>query len=363
MDRAWRSVTPNTTSVKHMRILHAAVEVSGVASELARHQRSLGHDAVALSYRPHRFQYVSDITFPHWPAATAARKLWTTLSTTSRAVPRYDVFHLHAFQTLLPYMVDVPILRALGRTVIVHFHGCDVKQTIASTHPQAVHCPRCTLRDSCALHPQRWRRTIAERFADVIACSTPDLLDVTPGARYVPNPIDVGRWSPEGDADDAWRRRANPPMVVLHVPSDPLLKGTEHVVSAVDDLQRRSVPVRLHLAQGVAHQDMPSLYRSADVVVDQLYFGWYGLAAVEAMMTGRPVVAYLRPDLRERYDPPVVQADPGNLASVLESLYRQTPDERHELGVRGRRYAIDRHAGETVAQEWIELYQEAGAHA
>jgi glycosyltransferase involved in cell wall biosynthesis len=342
-----------------MRILHAAVEISGVASELARQQRALGHDALALSYRPHRFQYASDVTVPDWGSASTARKLWTTLRTTARVLPRYDVFHLHAFQTLLPYMVDAPLLRALGRTVIVHFHGCDVKQTVAATNPDKVHCPRCALLDSCALGPQRRRRAMAERFADMTVCSTPDLLDAVPGARYVPNPVDIDRWSAASDggggkADDEW--------LILHVPSDPRLKGTEHVVSAVDGLRRRGLPVRLQLVQGVAHHDMPALYRSAGVVVDQLYFGWYGVTAVEAMATGRPVVAYLRPDLRERYAPPVAQADPDSIGRVLEEMYSR-PDRGLALGERGRRYAIEQHAGEAVGRQWIDLYREAGANA
>ena len=111
-----------------MKILHAANLTAGVPTVLARGQRALGHTAHSLAYIRHPFGYPSDLPIPNWRRGHWLMRLPTLLRTVAELVPRYDVFHLNASLTLLPYMLDLPLLRSLGKTVVVHFHGCEVRQ-------------------------------------------------------------------------------------------------------------------------------------------------------------------------------------------------------------------------------------------
>ena len=75
-----------------------------------------------------------------------------------------------------------------------------------------------------------------------------------------------------------------------------------------------------------------------------LTFGWFGSNVREAMMLGKPVVCYLRPEWLERMrreipdyidELPIVSATPETVEGVLKDLVRD-PERRRELGERGR---------------------------
>ena len=64
------------------------------------------------------------------------------------------------------------------------------------------------------------------------------------------------------------------------------------------------------------------LIRSADIVVDQVLLGLYGVLACEAMAAGRLVLGHVGERLRARVpaDVPVVETTPDDLAEVLDHV-------------------------------------------
>jgi glycosyltransferase involved in cell wall biosynthesis len=103
---------------------------------------------------------------------------------------------------------------------------------------------------------------------------------------------------------------------------------------------------------------MPEFLAGCDILVDQLMMGWYGLFAIEGMAERRPVVSYLREDLRPRYpDCPIVSAEPETLHAVLRDLVRD-PARRALLGERGARFARDQHDTKVVGERLLRVYRE-----
>ena len=74
---------------------------------------------------------------------------------------------------------------------------------------------------------------------------------------------------------------------------------------------------------------MKALVWSCDVVVDQILFGSYGVASVEAMAAGRVVVGRLRDDVKARLPevPNIVDATPEDITEVISSIL----DRREEM--------------------------------
>jgi glycosyltransferase involved in cell wall biosynthesis len=332
------------TRSRPARILHAPTNVAGIAGLLARAQRDLGFDATSVQYARHAYGFGADRTLGLDPRSSLARKAAAVGGFALRALARYDVFHFYFGHTLLPSpFPDLPLLRALGKRVVFHFCGCDVRdraETLRKYDTSA--CAECTSR-SCLT-----KRRPRASWADAVFVSTPDLLEFVPGARVVPGPIDLAAWPPRPP-------RTTPvspadPVRIVHAPSDREKKGTRFVVDAVGRLARAGYPVELLMLEGVPHDQVAALCRRADIGVDQLLIGAYGTAAVEMMASGLPVVCRIREDLRPRYpaDLPVVSAGPHDVFERLDWLIRD-PERRADLGRRGVAYVRREHEMHAVA--------------
>jgi glycosyltransferase involved in cell wall biosynthesis len=102
--------------------------------------------------------------------------------------------------------------------------------------------------------------------------------------------------------DPARWRAGHPPLtggvpVVAYVPSNSPLKGGPQVDEQLAALEREGLIVYRRLERIPAEQ-MPDVYRQADIVLDQFRIGDYGVAACEAMAAGRLVIGHVHADVR-----------------------------------------------------------------
>src|SRR5205085_5111075 len=128
---------------------------------------------------------------------------------------------------------------------------------------------------------------------------------------------------------DDWRPspvEPGPVLRIAHAPSKRAVKGTAGVLAAVDSLRARGAPVELDLIEGVPNREARLRYAAADVVIDQLKVGWYGMLAIESMALAKPVVVHLdeqaATETEEAFglELPLIRASEGNLEDVLAGL-------------------------------------------
>jgi glycosyltransferase involved in cell wall biosynthesis len=142
----------------------------------------------------------------------------------------------------------------------------------------------------------------------------------------------------------------------VHAPSSRRRKGSEHVIAAVEALD-----ADLDLVEGLHHDEAFERYRGADVVVDQLNAGWYGLFAIEAMALGKPVVTFLHDEAVRRTEAafattvPLVSATAETLREALRPLVAD-PARRRGLGAASRAYVESVHDLEQVTDRLLALY-------
>jgi glycosyltransferase involved in cell wall biosynthesis len=140
------------------------------------------------------------------------------------------------------------------------------------------------------------------------------------------------------------------------------VKGTEAVIAAVDSLRGRGAPIELDLIEGVPNREARLRYAAADVIVDQLKIGWYGMFAIESMALAKPVVVHLDEEAAAETEEafglelPLVRADEGNLENVLAGLL-EVRETLPELGRRSRAYVERVHAHTSVAKRVLEIYE------
>ena len=110
------------------------------------------------------------------------------------------------------------------------------------------------------------------------------------------------------------------------------------------------------LVEGLSNEVVRATMREVDVLADQFVITGYGLAAVEAMASGLPVMCNLEDDHVMRIyrlysffgECPIVSASPELIADRLRLLVTR-PDLRRQLGEAGRRY-VERYHSEAATQ-------------
>ncbi len=228
------------------------------------------------------------------------------------------------------FVDDLPALRSVGIRPAVVFHGSDIR--LPSDHARMyADSPFVDASDEYVVRLEqsvlRHRAALSD-FDGPVFVSTPDLLDFLPDATWLPLAVDIAPFEQVAQSRPAALERSRP--VVVHAPSNPRLKGTESIEATLTALAEDGL-IDYRRLSGVPHAQMAAFIADADVVVDQVVLGNPGVLAVEAMAAGRVVVAHIAEPVRlrmadrdpESQGPPIVEATPATLRSVIEDVVAQ----------------------------------------
>jgi glycosyltransferase involved in cell wall biosynthesis len=174
--------------------------------------------------------------------------------------------------------------------------------------------------------------------------------------------LDVASWPAKTTYSGADGRSG--PVRVMHAPNHRGVKGTEFFLAAVETLRREGLDIDLELVEGRPNEEVRRLMREVDVFADQFILTGYGLAAVEAMATGLPVMCNLEDDhvvrLYRLYsffgECPAVSASPELIVDRLRLLVTR-PGLRRQLGEAGRRYVERFHSEATTQYLFGSIYR------
>ncbi|PKQ18347.1 MAG: hypothetical protein CVT68_03850 [Actinobacteria bacterium HGW-Actinobacteria-8] len=178
--------------------------------------------------------------------------------------------------------------------------------------------------------------------------STPDLLHWLPDATWLPVVVDPAHWR----RAPANARTTGPPVVV-HAPSSPWLKGTDRIEPMLRRLEEEGV-IEYRQIVGIPHAAMPDFYADADIVLDQFVLGIYGVAACEAMASGRLVMSHVedftRATVRERtgLELPVFEVTIESLEVELRRAVAE-PEAFNDLRMEGPAFVEAVHDGRRSA--------------
>jgi len=305
-----------------VRVTHCPVNTAGIPWTNVQALRARGVDARLVVFNRYKLHPEADVDLHR--SGGLLRQQAVQWRAFARLARQTDVFHFYFGLTLLPKSVQFPLLRTLGKRSVMHFLGSDI---------------RGHSRDELA-----W----AERAGARVVGSY-DAIRWVPDAQVIPPGIDVRAIEPVPPGD-----RERP--VVLHAPSSRAKKGTEHVVAACEELG-----VELEIVEGLDHREAFERYRNADVIVDQLSAGWYGVFAIEAMALGKPVVTFLHDEAVRKTEEafgvevPIVNATKEKLANALRPLV-ESAGERQRVGRASRAYVEEVHDLERMTDRLLALY-------
>ena len=313
----------HTRPERPLRVTICPVNTAGIPWTTAEALRRRGVEARLVVFERYRLHGEADESLDLAGRGLAARQAaqWRAFA---RLLPRTDVFHFVFGLTLVPQSLQFPLLRAARRKSVMHYLGSDIRG-----------------------------KTPAElaygRKADAEVVGSWDAIRWVPHAEVIPPGIDLASVEPVPPSD-----RARP--LIVHAPSSRRRKGTEAVVAACEGLD-----ADLELVEGLPHDEAFARYRNADIVVDQLKAGWYGVFAIEAMALGKPVVTFLHDEAVRRTEEatgttvPIVNAAAETLRARLEPLVADA-ELRRRTGAASRAYVERVHDVERVTDRLLELY-------
>jgi len=309
--------------VGQLRVVHCPVNFAGIGWTNVQALRRKGIEARLVVFNTQPAHPEADENL-HLPRGPAWRRQAVQLRALAKLLPSTDVFHFYFGLTLVPKRIQFPILKAVRKKSVFHFVGSDIR----GKSP-----------DELAYG----------RLADAQIVGSYDAARWIPEAEVVPPGIDLSAIEPVPP-------RADGPVRVAHAALSRRRKGTELVVAACDELG-----LELDVIENVRHDEVGLRLARADIVVDQLNSGWYGLFAIEAMAHAKPVVGYIHDEAATRtaaafgVEVPILRTTKETLATDLRTL-AGSDEERRLRGAAGRAYVKRVHDADRMADRLIDIY-------
>jgi glycosyltransferase involved in cell wall biosynthesis len=299
------------------------VNTAGVPWTTVQALRNRGVDARLVVFNRYALHPEADWSLDR--RGGLVRRQLTQWRALASLVPRTDVFHFTFGLTLVPQTLQFPILKALRKKSVFHYLGSDIR---GKTPAELAYGKKADAEIVGSYDAARW----------------------VPEADVIPPGIDLTTIEPTPPSG-----RTRP--VILHAPSSRRRKGTEHVLAACEGLD-----AELEIVEGLRHDEAFERYRRADIVVDQLNAGWYGLFAIECMALGKPVVGFLHEEAVRRTEEafgtrvPVVNATAETLRDRLAGLVAAGLEGREATGAASRAYVERVHDLGRVTDRLLDVY-------
>jgi hypothetical protein len=290
-----------------MRIFIGVTEIAGYYTKTADALRSQGHEVSFLNLSPNTFGYLDSAEgglakrVTKWCQRLAVRRgenflsllIWkiASLAVGPLLLPwaflKHDFFLFGFGKSLLPWHLDVPLLRLAGKKVLFIFHGSDSRASYLE-FGGVWKAPgiRRSLSDTARLTKKR--KALVRRIGRYANWVVDNPFSAHFHEREVVSWYAVGM--PCTKAEHIPDEPAGA-IRILHAPSVPLVKGSHGIAEAVRNAAAQIPGLELVTITGRPHVEVLEVIRSCHFVVDQLYSDTpMATFAGEAASCGRPAI-------------------------------------------------------------------------
>lgn len=326
-----------------MKVFHGIIEIAGQMGILCGSLKKRGIIASAyntfhsyLGYKEHLIN----------------TNLIELKRTAKHIINFYDLFHYHYAKTIDEGFQDIRRIKQLGKRAVMHHWGNDVRfHDLARINNPYVYTGDSPPNEK--IHQRLWG--ISKYIKDAIVQDyevLPYVEKYYERVHILPLAIDLRRFTPS--YPDKTKKRP----LILHAPTNPDFKGTAYVEKAIEEL-KATHSFDYRRIEKMSNEEVVKLYREADIIVDQIRCGSYGLLSVESMALGKPVIGFIRPDLIGRFPAslPIVNGNPDNVKEKIKLLI-EDPAERNRLGIKGRNYVETIHHRDVVTNKLMGIYSQ-----
>ena len=242
---------------------------------------------------------------------------------------------------------DIDVLRTASVMPALLFHGSEIRSP--EIHRGLVEASPFHVRDDLTMRLEASTAEMLDLVSDFdgpVFVSTKDLLDYIPHAEWLPHVVGATTWAQQ--PLHLGERR----LVVVSTATNRRLEGTDQVDAVCRRLAEEG-RIEYRRYANVAPEKMPGIIAAADVLIDGISLGRYGITSVEGMAAGRLVLGNIdRVVDKSREIPPIVNVNPSTLGDVLADI-TDRPEHYREVAGQGpgyvRRYHDGRYSAEQLA--------------
>ncbi|SCY57642.1 glycosyltransferase family 4 protein [Alkaliphilus peptidifermentans] len=324
-----------------MKVFHGIIEIAGQMGILCGALKKKGHIAVGyntfqsyLGYKDHLIN----------------TDMFDLQDMFKHMLNFYDIFHYHYGTTMWSQFNDLELIKKKGKKMIMHHWGNDVRfHDLARINNSYVYTG-----DSPSNKDIHQKLSVISKYISEAIVQDYEVLPYV--SKYykkvhvLPLAIDLRKFKPF--YPEIGKKRP----LILHAPTNPDFKGTSYIETAINKL-KSTHQFDYKRIEKMNHTQVVELYKEADIIVDQVCCGSHGLLSVESMALGKPVIAFIRPDLIDRFpgDLPIVNGNPDNVEEKIKMLL-DNPMCRKNLGLKGRKYVEKHHSRDVVVERLLAIY-------
>jgi len=277
----------------------------------------------------------------------------------------YDVFNFQAGSSILNNRRDLKILKLFRKKIVMTFRGCDLYDRNKSLElygdqSQCNFCNAQKMQNVCKNKSrERNIRTIL-KYADKIVIVGPWLYNMFPNRNTEYEVIPYCRDLTKIKFVGIKYKEKKDQIIIVHIPTDSQLKGTFYIKKAIERLSNRGFNVKFIFAKNKKNSEVLKIFRSADIVIDQLHVGWYGGSSVESMALGKPTCCFIRSEylkiMKEMKNIPIINISIDNIENKLAELINNY-EYRKRISILSRKFVEKHHDSEVIAKKYLKVYK------
>lgn len=339
-----------TNSNINLRVLQGSMEIANQMNTLSEGLNKQGIMAHTINYYPYYLNYKSNYTWPLIGQRSSPSINEKLRKLTKEFLPYYDLFHFHFGTSLTLDWSDFPLYKSSGKPLLMQHWGSDVRIFSKATELN----PYALVKNK---NENQIKTSLTRLSENIQNCVVFDMelyqyvKDFYEKVHIIPSMINLEHYQPKK------KSRPNKKALIVHAPTSPAIKGTHYILKAIESL-KDDYDFDFRLVKGLSHEEAMQIYQDADLIIDQLHIGSYGLFAVEAMAMGKPVICWISDFMKDHYPSnlPIIIANPDTIKDTIEYTLKNI-DMLPGIGEKSRLYVETNHDMIKNSQKMLSLYQ------
>jgi len=341
-----------------MKIVIGTIEITNNIKTIASELQKQGHQVISIAENNNNF-YNNKYTYDpydlifdyHFPKYKYSKnKILSIFKKTIRLIDKLSFrilkkitvtkiiksndLYISIWEGLLPNDSDLKIWKKYNKKIITLFVGSDVRDYNAyfKKYNISLNLPKSFLENEKLRLPRKLNKVkLHEKYSDAIF-SMPDQSNLLTRSYYHKQlPVNIDSF--------IFKIKKREIPIIIHAPSNPILKGTKEILSMINKLKNEGVQFEFKLITNTPHDKIKEILTDADILIDQILLHGPGKLGIEAMASGCVVATKFLKESPQCFKPPVCNINIENMYNEVKLLI-ENYELRRQIATEAYNYVL-----------------------